>query len=105
MAGVDMMQREDVERLASDLSRQNEYEPLGHDGWAAATTLRALRDALDRAEAERDAAYAAGQEDMRERAADAALYLCRMKGMGQRAIDAPEVAHLIRALPIGDRAE
>ena len=41
--------RATVEALASDLDRQNEYEPLGHDGWTAAATLRALlaeRDAL-----------------------------------------------------------
>lgn len=52
--------------------------------------------------AERDAAFAAGQRDMQERAADATLYLCRMKGMGNRTIDGPEAAHLIRALPIKD---
>ena len=48
--------------------------------------------------AERDAAFAAGLEA----AAEAVLYLCRMKGMGNRTIDGPEAAHLIRALPIKD---
>lgn len=79
--------RATVEALASDLDRQNEYEPLGHDGWTAAATLRALlaeRDALihdiERAKAsetallaERDAAraegYRQGQENMRSRIA------------------------------------
>lgn len=56
------------------------------------------------AEAERDAAFAAGQESMREQAGDAVLYLCRMKGMGERTIDGPEAAHLIRALPLKDRS-
>lgn len=58
-------------------------------------------DARDRARA----ALAAAAEDrgaaqMRERAADAVLYLARMKDIGERAIDAPEAAHLIRALPL-----
>ena len=86
------MQREDVERLATELDRQDEYAPLGHVGWEAAAALRALlaeRDALQgqlddlrngwansvkahsEALAERDAAFAAGQEEMRERAAEA----------------------------------
>lgn len=94
------------------------------NGWAnsvkAHADALAERDALDaiasklqhdhdmmalangKLEAERDAAFAAGQQDMQERAADAALYLCRMKGMGERTIDGPEAAHLIRALPIKD---
>ena len=44
-----MMQREDVEQLATELDRQDEYAPLGHVGWEAAVALRALlaqRDAL-----------------------------------------------------------
>ena len=90
------MKREDVERLATELERQDEYAPLGHVGWEAAAALRALM-------AEQDAAFAAGQQDMQERAADAALYLCRMKGMGERTIDGPEAAHLIRDLPIKPR--
>ena len=49
--------------------------------------------------AERDAAFAAGLEA----AAEAVLYLCRMKGMGNRTIDGPEAAHLIRDLPIKPR--
>ena len=53
--------------------------------------------------AERDAAFAAGQEEMRERAAEAVSYLGRMKGLRGHGVDAPEVAHLIRALPIKPR--
>ena len=53
--------------------------------------------------AERDAAFAAGQEEMRERAAEAVLYLGRMKEMRGRGVEGPEVAHLIRALPINPR--
>lgn len=81
------MQREDVERLADNLDTfaQN-YPGLAKD---AANALRTLL-------AERDAAFAAGLEA----AAEAVLYLCRMKGMGNRTIDGPEAAHLIRDLPI-----
>ena len=88
------MQRKDVERLATELDRQDEYAPLGHVGWEAAAALRALlaeRDALQgqlndlrngwaksvKAHAallaERDAAFAAGQEEMRGRAGKAVL--------------------------------
>lgn len=98
------MQREDVERLEADLLRlAYECDEQG-EGWQedgpllreAATALRALL-------AERDAAFAAGQESMRERAADATLYLCRMKGMGNRTIDGPEASHLICNLTIKPR--
>ena len=44
--------REDVERLATELERQDEYAPLGHVGWEAATTLRALLNRAEAAEAE-----------------------------------------------------
>ena len=63
------------------------------NGWA--NSVKAHADAL----AERDAAFAAGLEA----AAEAVLYLCRMKGMGNRTIDGPEAAHLIRDLPIKPR--
>ena len=43
--------REDVERLATELERQDEYAPLGHVGWEAATTLRALLNRAEAAEA------------------------------------------------------
>ena len=79
------MQREDVERLATELDRQDEYAPLGHMGWEAAAALRALL-------AERDAAFAAGQEEMRERAAEVAN------------VHVP-ISYWIRALPIKPRPE
>ena len=60
------------------------------NGWAKSVKAHAALLA------ERDAAFAAGLEA----AAEAVLYLCRMKGMGNRTIDGPEAAHLIRALPI-----
>ena len=63
------------------------------NGWAKSVKAHAALLA------ERDAAFAAG----REAAAEAVLYLCRMKGMGNRTIDGPEAAHLIRALPIKPR--
>lgn len=118
------MQREDVERLArlldalsGDCAHTDGWEDGGATCTEAAAALRALlaeRDALQgqlndlrngwaksvKAHAallaERDAAFAAGLEA----AAEAVLYLCRMKGMGNRTIDGPEAAHLIRALPI-----
>lgn len=115
------MQREDVDRLADSLDTFAQHYPgLAKEAAAALRALLAERDALQgqlndlrngwaksvKAHAallaERDAAFAAGQEEMKERAADATLYLCRMKGMGNRAIDGPEAAHLIRALPIKD---
>lgn len=120
------MQRKDVERLArlldalsGDCAHTDGWEDGGATCTVAATALRALmaeRDALQgqlndlrngwaksvKAHAallaERDAAFAAGLEA----AAEAVLYLCRMKGMGNRTIDGPEAAHLIRALPIKD---
>ena len=89
------MQREDVEALMSYLRGEKEDE--------AADLVAALLDRAERAEAERDAAFAAGQEDMRERAAEAVSYLGRMKGLRGHGVDAPEVAHFIRALPINPR--
>ena len=101
------MQREDVEQLAHRLDRAMLYLPDGDTtamGEEAAAALRALLDRAERAEAElndlrngwansvkahadalaeRDAAFAAGLEA----AAEAVLYLCRMKGMGNRTID------------------
>ena len=82
--------------LAERDALQGQLDDL-RNGWA--NSVKAHSEAL----AERDAAFAAGQEEMRERAADAALYLCRMKGMGERTIDGPEAAHLIRDLPIKPR--
>ena len=46
------MQREDVERLATELDRQDEYAPLGHMGWESAAALRALLADLAAARAE-----------------------------------------------------
>lgn len=114
------MQREDVERLADSLDTFAQHYPgLAKDAATALRALMAERDALQgqlndlrngwaksvKAHAallaERDAAFAAGLEA----AAEAVLYLCRMKGMGNRTIDGPEAAHLIRALPIKDRPD
>lgn len=68
------------------------------------TRLTRERDAAQAEVARLTAALAdaerRGAERMREAAADAVLYLCRMKGMGERTIDGPEAAHLIRALPL-----
>ena len=125
------MQRKDVERMVDDciLASKVLYDTgtfetgqtILREAAAALSALLAERDALQgqlndlrngwansvkahsEALAERDAAFAAGQREMRERAADAALYLCRMKGMGERTIDGPEAAHLIRDLPIKPR--
>ena len=61
---------------------------------------RAALDEIDRLTAALAEAEDRGAAQMRERAAEAVLYLARMKGMGERTIDAPEAAHLIRALPL-----
>ena len=74
-----------------DMAMQNHLSRMQF--YNRAKAILAERDALL---AERDAAFAAGLEA----AAEAVLYLCRMKGMGNRTIDGPEAAHLIRALPI-----
>lgn len=78
------MQREDVEALMSYLRGEKEDE--------AADLVAALLDRAERAEAERDAAFAAGQEEMRER-------MCL-----RLALWAPRrVIEAIRALPIKPR--
>ena len=106
------MQREDVERhrrkAVAFLRRQHEeacFEQGDHKDEVdtpyslGADAMEQVAALLTRPEAERDAAFAAGLEA----AAEAVLYLCRMKGMGNRTIDGPEAAHLIRALPINPR--
>ena len=117
------MQREDVERLATELERQDEYAPLGHMGWEAAAALRALlaeRDALQgqlndlrngwansvKAHAallaERDAAFATGQRDMQERAIqDVAEWGCLFLGSGENVT--VDVIDDLRDLPIKPR--
>lgn len=101
------MQREDVEALCAPIEKIVNYEYSSRDalihncdlGTIDMGKLQDLCAALRALLAERDAAFAAGLEA----AAEAVLYLCRMKGMGNRTIDGPEVAHLIRALPIKPR--
>lgn len=62
------MQRKDVERVKAEaLTREDEYG----EAWVLASDYAELLDRAERAEAERDAAFAAGQEEMRERAAKA----------------------------------
>ena len=65
-----------------------------------ATAGSSLADEVVRLEDAMAEAEDRGAAQMRERAAEAVLYLARMKGMGERTIDAPEAAHLIRALPL-----
>ena len=66
------MQREDVERMEADLLRlayecDEQGEGWEEDGPMLRDAVVALRTLL----AERDATFAAGQEEMRERAAEA----------------------------------
>lgn len=85
------MQRKDVERLARYLDADT------------ANALRALLDRAERAEAERDAAFAAGQREMRDRASG------EVRKVQFRAPARPsrmfpiEVQEAIRALPIKPR--
>lgn len=88
------MQREDVERLAHRLDRAMLYLPDGDTtamGEEAAAALRALLG-------ERDAAFAAGQEEMRERAAEQ----CDCALMDWEGDVLHDRAKAIRALPIKD---
>lgn len=56
------MQREDVERVKAEaLTREDEYG----EAWVLASDYAELLDRAERAEAERDAAFAAGQEERR----------------------------------------
>ena len=119
------MQREDVERLAHRLDRAMLYLPDGDTtamGEEAAAALRALLDRAERAEAElndlrngwansvkahadalaeRDAAFAAGQEEMRERAAEQ----CDCALMDWEGDVLHDRARAIRDLPIKLRPE
>ena len=64
------MQREDVERVKAEaLTREDEYG----EAWVLASDYAELLDRAEKAEAERDAAFAAGQEEMRGRAGKAVL--------------------------------
>ena len=83
---------------ATDLTNGNFIE-------MAQTTEVARLGALaraEKAEAERDAAFAAGQEEMRERAAKAVNATANMTGTGpqSRTVDALDVWNAIRDLPI-----
>ena len=104
------MQREDVERLAHRLDRAMLYLPDGDTtamGEEAAAALGALLARAEQAEAERDAAFAAGQEEMRERAAKAAE-MAFHTGAGANDLLAAHNGGIImaqnhiRALPIKD---
>lgn len=87
------MQREDVEQLIAVLGNIR-LEGVEKDCWAGADALRALLDRAERAEAERDAAFAAGQEEMRERAGRTA---------DENTFGGGAVAGAICAVPIQDR--
>lgn len=88
------MQRKDVERLCAPIEKIVNYEyssrdALIHNCDLGAIDMGQLQDlcaAVRALMAERDAAFAAGQEDMRERAAQAA--------------NVPAPISSIRALPI-----
>lgn len=82
-----MMKREDVERLAARLDKLSPRYGNRDD----AETAAALRALL----AERDAAFAAGQESMRERAA--------VKLAVGMHVPYPMLAEDIRTLPLKDR--
>lgn len=102
------MQRKDAERLArllDALSGDCAHTDGGEDGGAtcteAATALRALL-------AERDAAFAAGQEDMRERAAAeiSDWDLASMSGINDPEDEVTDyVVSALRALSIKPRPE
>ena len=47
-----------LDALVADLSRADEYAPLGHDGWRAAAAIAALRARAEKAEAALAAAMA-----------------------------------------------
>ena len=69
----------------------------------------ALLDRAERAEAERDAAFAAGQESMRERAADACRVSRQDQAEGCWRSEGMEMSRVlrdaIRALPIKDKPD
>lgn len=71
-------------------------------GEEAAAVLRALLDRAERAEAERDAAFAAGQRDMQERAIqDVAEWGCLFLWSGENVT--VDVIDDLRDLPIKPR--
>lgn len=97
------MQREDVERLERTLRSHTGLDAF--QMWAmrdeAANALRALLYRAERAEAERDEAFAAGQEEMRERAAEQ----CECALMDWEGDVLHDRAKAIRDLPIKLRPE
>lgn len=68
---------------------------------------RALRDRAEKAEAERDAAFAAGQRDMQERAAEACRVTQQERADGGWRSEGMEMSRVlrdaVRALPIKPR--